>query len=270
MRKSNFKILALTAALIMPLSSCKETIIYVTPEDTPIDDIKTPIELSVGGVDGAVESSSTRAVITNDETKTYKAFDKNTKIFMVMKSTYGADDYQGSKKDKYTVCRGDVDASTTSIKFTNLNQKYWDDAHARSSQLDIWAYAQQANWNTCTFQVPDPNWTSGQDVQSEYKSETYYTETEAIDKSPYPWIEHEYKSDGTGNKGSKGAIYPCIMNWYASHYIESTYGENQYKQDASSVQYQDLMFSNNLTKHGDDDNRLKFGTKLQASLTPAR
>ncbi len=263
MRKSNFKILALTAALIMPLSSCKETIIYVTPEDTPNDDIKTPIELSVGGVDGAVESSSTRAVITDGTSKTLKPFDKNTKIFMVMKSTYGADDYQGSKKDKYTVCRGDVDANTTSIKFTSLNnQKYWDDAHARSSELDIWAFAQQSpdNWHSYTFQIPDETWEgieTDPNRQKEYKGYTYN------DQTSYGWIEHDY-NNGSGDKGSKGAIYPCIMNWYASHYIELTYGENQYKQDALSVQYQDLMFSNNLTKHGDgteNDKRLKFGTK---------
>lgn len=259
MRKSNFKILALTAALIMPLSSCKETIIYVTPEDIPNDDIKTPIELSVGGVDGAVESSSTRAVITDDENKTYKAFDKNTKIFMVMKSTYGTEDYQGSKKDKYTVSKGVVEKDQSAITFDNVNQKYWDDAHARSSELDIWAFAQQSpdNWHSYTFQIPDNNW-EGIDTdpnrQKEYKGFTYN------DQTSYGWIEHDY-NNGSGDKGSKGAIYPCIMNWYASHYIESTYGENQYKQDASSVQYQDLMFSNNLTKHGDDDNRLKFGTK---------
>lgn len=262
MQKSKFKILALTAALIMPLSSCKETIIYVTPEDTPNDDIKTPIELSVGGVDGAVESSSTRAVITDDNTKTYNPFDKDTKIFMVMKSTYGTEDYQGSKKDKYTVSKGVVEKDQSAITFDNVNQKYWDDAHARSSELDIWAFAQQSpdNWHSYTFQIPDNNW-EGIDTdpnrQKEYKGFTYN------DQTSYGWIEHDY-NNGSGDKGSKGAIYPCIMNWYASHYIESTYGENQYKQDANSVQYQDLMFSNNLTKHGDgteNDKRLKFGTK---------
>lgn len=253
MRKSNFKILALTAALIMPLSSCKETIIYVTPENTPIDDIKTPIELSVGGVDGAVESSSTRAVITDDENKTYKAFDKNTKIFMVMKSTYGADDYQGSKKDKYTVSRGLVSAGQTNVRFEDgSNQKYWDDAHARSSELDIWAFAQQSpdNWPSYTFQIPDENWEgieTDPNRQKEYKGYTYN------DQTSYGWIEHDY-NNGSGDKGSKGAIYPCIMVWKVTN-------ETTWKQTTNSVQYQDLMFSNNLTKHGDNpeiDNRLKF------------
>lgn len=257
MRKSNFKILALTAALIMPLSSCKETIIYVTPEDTPIDDIKTPIELSVGGVDGAVESSSTRAVITDDNTKTYNPFDKDTKIFMVMKSTYGTEDYLGSHKDKYTVSRGEVKANTNAITFDALNQKYWDDAHARSSQLDIWAYASMvpSTWNTCSFQVPDPNWTALSTETLEHKmleyiKKDYETNTQAADKSPYPWTEHTIGTD----KGSKGAIYPCIMVWKVTN-------ETTWKQTTNSVQYQDLMFSNNLTKHGDNpeiDNRLKF------------
>lgn len=257
MRKSNFKILALTAALIMPLSSCKETIIYVTPEDTPNDDIKTPIELSVGGVDGAVESSSTRAVITDDIKKTYNPFDKDTKIFMVMKSTYGTEDYLGSHKDKYTVSRGEVKANTNTITFDALNQKYWDDAHARSSQLDIWAYASMvpSTWNTCSFQVPDPNWTALSTETLEHKmleyiKKDYETNTQAADKSPYPWTEHTIGTD----KGSKGAIYPCIMVWKVTN-------ETTWKQTTNSVQYQDLMFSNNLTKHGDNpeiDNRLKF------------
>ena len=252
MRKSNFKILALTAALIMPLSSCKETIIYVTPEDTPNADIKTPIELSVGGVDGAVESSNTRAVITDDETKAYKAFDKKTKIFIVMKSTYGTEDYQGSKKDKYTVSKGVVEKDQSAITFDNVNQKYWDDAHARSSELDIWAFAQQSpdNWYSYTFQIPDENWggiETDPNRQKEYKGFTYN------DQTSYGWIEHDY-NNGSGDKGSKGAIYPCIMVWKVTN-------ETTWKQTTNSVQYQDLMFSNNLTKHGDNpeiDNRLKF------------
>lgn len=246
MRKSNFKILALTAALIMPLSSCKETIIYVTPEDTPNDDIKTPIELSVGGVDGAVESSSTRAVITDDNTKTYNPFDKDTKIFMVMKSTYGTEDYLGSHKDKYTVSRGEVKANTNAITFDALNQKYWDDAHARSSQLEIWAFAQQATWDNYTFEVPDPTKDATTPL-TEYKGQTFYGTT------VYNWVEHDY-NNGNGDKGSKGPYYPCIMVWKVTN--------TTWKQTANSIQYQDLMFSNNLANNGTGkDGRLKFNNK---------
>lgn len=249
MRKSNFKILALTAALIMPLSSCKETIIYVTPEDTPNDDIKTPIELSVGGVDGAVESSSTRAVITDDNTKTYNPFDKDTKIFMVMKSTYDTNnpDYLGSRKDKYTVSRGLVSAGQTNVRFEDgSNQKYWDDAHARSSQLEIWAFAQQATWDNYTFEIPDPTKDASNPL-TEYKDQTFYGTT------VYNWKEHDY-NNGDGDKGSKGPYYPCIMVWKVTN--------TPWTQTANSIQYQDLMFSNNLANNGTGkDCRLKFSNK---------
>lgn len=249
MRKSNFKILALTAALIMPLSSCKETIIYVTPEDIPNDDIKTPIELSVGGVDGAVESSSTRAVITDGNSKTLKPFDVNTKIFMVMKSEYGTTDFNDPDYPhvaKYTVARGDVAANSNDndIVFDSKNQRYWDDAHARSSQLDIWAYAQKGqSWTDCTFEVPNANGT-GLDA---YKDQPYHT---ANTPSPV-WT-----------KGTTGEIYPAIRTWRASHYITST-ASNYRCQDATTVMCQDLLFSNNLTNNQTynetgGDKRLKF------------
>lgn len=247
MRKSNFKILALTAALIMPLSSCKETIIYVTPEDIPNDDIKTPIELSVGGVDGAVESSNTRAVITDGTSKTLQPFDVNTKIFMVMKSEYGTQDFNDPDNPhvaKYTVTRGDVAANSNDIVFDPKNQRYWDDAHARSSQLDIWAYAQKGqSWTDCTFEVPNANGT-GLDA---YKDQPYHT---ANTPSPV-WT-----------KGTTGEIYPAIRTWRASHYITST-ASNYRCQDATTVMCQDLLFSNNLTNNQTynetgGDKRLKF------------
>lgn len=240
---------------MLALAACKESVGVLDPvEPTIPDSEKTPIELSVGGVDSPNPITRAVAPVITNEDKTYKPFDKDTKIFMVMKSTYGQEDYQGSKKDKYTVSRGDVTANSDKIVFDDLNQKYWDDAHARSSQLDIWAYAAMvpSTWNSCTFQVPSLDWSpispeTPEHLIQEYSGKTYETATQAADKSPYPWIEQ-------GDKGSKGAIYPCIMEWKVTN-------ENTWKQTTNSIQYQDLMFSNNLTKHGDDpavDNRLKF------------
>lgn len=237
MRKSNFKILALTAALIMPLSSCKETIIYVTPDDIPNDDIKTPIELSVGGVDGAVESSTTRAVITDGNNKSLVKFDANTKIFMVMKSEYGTQDFNDPDDPhvaKYTVARGDVAANSNDIVFDPKNQRYWDDAHARSSQLDIWAYAQKGqNWTNCTFEIPNAGGTG----INAYKDNPYNTAN---------------TPDPVWTKGSTGEIYPAIRTWKASHH-------DDHKQSQTSVTCQDLLFSNNLTNNATGgDKRLKF------------
>lgn len=210
---------------------------------------KTPITLSIGGVDS--QSSVTKtAVITDDPGKTYRPFDKDTKIFMVMKSTYDTSnpDFLGSRKDKYTVSRGLVTAGQTNVRFEGgSNQKYWDDAHARSSQLDIWAFAQQVSWDNYTFQVPDPAWPGTETDPyklNEYKDNTFYGTT-----TYFPWWEHTVGVD----LGSKGPVYPCIMVWKVTN--------TPWTQTATSIQYQDLMFSNNLTKHGDDpadDKRLKF------------
>lgn len=244
MRKSNFKILALTAALIMPLSSCKETIIYVTPEDTPIDDIKTPIELSVGGVDGAVESSSTRAVITDGNNKSLVNFDAITNIYFIMKSEYDENnvDYQGSHDPKYTVARGKVNANDNKIQFEGVNQRYWDDAHARSSKITMWAYAQKrdAAYPLCKFEQENPDATDQNPLQK-YKDEEFNT-TWAV-----PW-----KQNSTEVPWRNAFIYPAIRTWKVS-------GATGYAQTETSIHEQDLMFSNNLS----NDKVLKFNTNTR-------
>lgn len=250
MRKSNFKILALTAALIMPLSSCKETIIYVTPEDTPNDDIKTPIELSVGGVDGAVETSSTRAVITDGTSKTLKPFDKKANIFMIFKSEYDTNnpdfkDSDNPHKVKYTISRGDVAISGehgdgTTITFDEKNQKYWDDAHARSTMLTIWAYAQKekTNWTECTFQHLKANATGSS--LNDYEDKKFQT------TNYFDWNQVN--------------LYPGIKEWRPSIYTDE-------HQDATTLICQDLLFCNyyadfrnrtDVPETQRNDNRLKF------------
>lgn len=183
---------------------------------------KTPIALSLGGADGSVAS---RAVVTDGTDKNLQPFDVATKIFMVMKSEYedATGDFKGNHTTKYTVSRGDVAAAQAGvtghdITFDDDNRKYWDDAHARSSKLSIWAYAQKgAGWTTCTFNGEERNTTSF-----------------------FPWRQEE--------------IVPVINTWKASHYTSNA-------QDANSVMYQDLLFSNNLvnnTDKGKADGRLKF------------
>lgn len=253
MRKSNFKILALTAALIMPLSSCKETIIYVTPEDTPNDDIKTPIELSVGGVDGAVESSTTRAEKT--ENKTYLPFDRDAKVFILMQSekevnsngnvvTHDGYEYKGDRVNTlYTVARGDVKVTSTdnTFVFDENNQRYWDDAHARSSQLTMWAIAQKV---------------AEDQVDGKWKSITFRTYG-ATDDNTKPSIGES--SNATYNTNNKIAwqgttpIYPAIFSW--------SVGNPGSQQNANTLIYQDLLFSNNISYNKEknwSDSRLKF------------
>ncbi|MBQ0022827.1 MAG: fimbrillin family protein [Prevotellaceae bacterium] len=228
--------------------------------ENPSSGSKTPIELSIGGIDA---QNNTRAVITDGTEKDMLPFDVNTTIFMVMKSEYdtGHPDYNvtgDERKAKYTVSRGDVTKGQTTtinskivntVDFDNLNVKYWDDAHARSSMISIWGFAQQGipqrtGWLSGTFDIPNPEW-DHTDPLKEYIPQTYSTAD-----TRYPWYF---------DTGSKGAIYPCIMTWKASHV-------GNY-QNATSVQYQDLLFTNNIANYSGNekvpvekrtDNRLKF------------
>ena len=242
MRKSNFKILALTAALIMPLSSCKETIIYVTPEDIPNDDIKTPIELSVGGVDGAVESSTTRTVITTEKTN-MTSLTAGTHIFMLMKSDYSALtgdyaslNYGGAQSAKYTTTRGTV-GSDDKIVFdndaTNTRTRYWDDAHARSSKLSIWALA-----------CDGLDYLGGIGTNLKETNNIFYNSAD------------QYNGQANSNVAANvswrtNLINAKLIQWNVPH------GTN-YAQDATTVKNRDLLFSNNLAKYTDSDNRLKY------------
>lgn len=216
---------------------------------------KTPIVLSVGGVDGIAQTPLTRAsasaVITDGEDKTMRTFKTNTSIFMVMMSEYDTehvdfDDPDNLHVRKFTVSRGDVAANSTDVVFDDLNIKYWDDAHARSSMITIWAFAQQGipqrtGWLSGSFDIPNPSW-DGVDPLSEYIINTYSTAN-----TRYEWVK---------DAGSKGAIYPCINTWKTSHNADARV------QDKTSVQYQDLLFTNNIADNtsytGKTDGRLKF------------
>lgn len=203
---------------------------------------KEPIVLSVGGVDfPAAETKAVEtAVITDGTNKTLSTFGNTACVFFVMKSEYDTTnpDYGGSRTTKYTACRGDVASGKVDVTFDSFNQKYWNDAHSRSSVLSLWAYAQQGrpSWKDCTFEKPN---TPAQD-ESEYVEFTYHTTS-----TTYPWYDHH---------GTKGTIYPCIMTWKASHHTG-------HEQTAESVMVQDLLFSNNLTYNKEKswpDNRLKY------------
>lgn len=209
--------------------------------EQPVTDLqRSPIALSVGGVDSNQEA--TKAVVTDGTDKTLNPFDQDTKIFFVIKSTKDATvhdgfEYKGPRASVlYTTCRGDVTKDATEVVFDDVNKRYWDDAHARSSQLDCWAYAQKGmTWKECTFEEPNPG---GEGINA-YKD---YTVNTAVKPTPVAWRETE--------------VYPAIRNWSASH-------RGDKHQDAESVMCQDLLFSNNLANNQEyngrgGDTRLKF------------
>lgn len=236
-----FNYITLVLSLCMLLTACKEDVVYVIQNpETPEVGEKTPIELSVGGVlsnQGIATRASSSAVITQNETDMIN-FPENTNIFMVMESEYDTDqpDFGGSREKKTTVTRGYVAQGTNAVTFDGVNQRYWDDAHARSSQMSIWAYAQmyKTNWTSCTFQKVVNSTKDGWD---KFDDAIYFTSSTS---NSYDW--------------NQGDVYPGIKYWSVTHNTDGV-------QDGTSILCQDLLFSNNIANNTDyikGDNRLKF------------
>ena len=123
--------------------------------------MKTPIQFSMTDEGGSA--------ITKADPMTRAGFASNTAIVMKMRSVKEGD---GSDK-KYTVTNavaGEEDTSKkySAVTFNNtsgINQRYWDDAHGRKSQLSIFAVA-----------VPNQPTASSQ-LKLQGGTETWFTET---------------------------------------------------------------------------------------------
>lgn len=233
------KHITLSLSLLTLAVACKEeeAISINTPSEG-----KTPIELSVG-VNSP--SSITRAQFTNGTTNT--DFGGNTKVFILMQSdkevdVHGGLEYTGTRANTlYTVSRGDIEYNTdkTKLIFDDKNQKYWDDAHARSTQLTLWAVAQR---------VVEP------EADGKWKTITFQKLTG--ENSNYPSIsETSAAGFNTTNRNDwqSERIYPAIYSW--------SVGNPAQNQTDKTLIYQDLLFSNNISYNAEKnwaDNRLKF------------
>lgn len=157
--KRNLLHIAYLAFLVPALAACTKE-----PAVQENDGTKSPIELSVG-IEGVMDEPATKATVVTEKTasKTFADFKVASKVFMVMKSEwvtlpsgYTDFNYQGAHDTKYCVTRGEVAANQSKMTFDNGNERYWDDAHARSSRLSIWAYtAPGAPFNDCQFGTSD-------------------------------------------------------------------------------------------------------------------
>lgn len=125
-------------------------LVFVACSDDATTDItmgdKTPIELSVGGMD---DGAATRAVITDGSGKTLVAMSEGTGIRISMMSEYNTTftgeswAFQGARATKYCTTLGTAEAPSDNKAPINFgsNIRYWDDAHARSSMLSLWGLA---------------------------------------------------------------------------------------------------------------------------------
>lgn len=125
-------------------------LVFVACSDDATTDItmgdKTPIELSVGGMD---DGATTRAVITDGTGKRLVAMSEGTGIRISMKSEYNTTfsgeswAFQGTPATKYCTTWGTAQKTSDNKAPINFgsNIRYWDDAHARSSMLSLWGLA---------------------------------------------------------------------------------------------------------------------------------
>lgn len=216
--------------------------------DTPQND-KTPIELSVGGVESM--EPSTRAVITDEISGRMKAFKENTSLYMLMQSDYVGTPADANKTPKVTrtimfaLPQTDNTKTESDVNYSASNEygkfvRFWDDTYARDAAISIVA--------ACTpgmgAGVDQKAWRTGGDAA--YANQLW--------------------TDKVG-----GASYPSIAWPIGETKVtdQSVYTKDKKNQDVSYIKNQDLCFSNNLNDYSSEakgnkgDRRLKFNTETK-------
>ena len=150
MLKNTNKYQTLLAVCLLTLSACSTN---ETLTDSPIDQSKTPIELTAGiiGENAATPRAQTRTVITNDSPygSAAKAFEGNTNLYMVLKSEYGGTG--ASQSPLYSRSMGSVTGSTAAyneVTFGDGYKRYWEDSYSRDSKLSVYSACVPGNTST--------------------------------------------------------------------------------------------------------------------------
>lgn len=228
MNRHLYHILALIS-LLGALASCSGDVCLNDEPNFPSPDGKTPIELSVGGVD-APSTAVTRAVVTDGTGKTLRAFTGQTRLFFAIV----AEDGSGNKK--YGFNYGTAAAvnnpavnSKSAVTFPD-NYLYWDDAYARDSKVSVYSIAVANKERGNVALTPGGSIVIG---------------TESPGQAMIPFT--------TTSPGEP------TFKWQ----IGVSDGGSAFKQDQTIFEWADLVFSNNIvnyTSTGGTDNRLKFHT----------
>lgn len=146
MNRQLYHILALLP-LLAALTACTWNESLHDPFQSPSPSDKTPIELSVGGVDAPTQ---TRAVVTDGTDKTLHAFTATTRIYTVMKAE------KDEATTKWAMTWGTASVPSTGdespLAFASDQQLYWDDAYARDTKLSIYGLAvANKQWSSATI-----------------------------------------------------------------------------------------------------------------------
>ena len=205
LNKTN-KYQTLLAVCLLTLSACSTN---ETLTDSPIDQSKTPIELTVGivGENTSTPRALTRTVITNDSPYGHAAtaFADATSLYLVLKSEYGGTGT--AQAPLYSRSIGTVPGSgeenPLNVSFASGYQRYWEDSYSRDSKVSV--------FSAC---VPGKNTALTIGGSDSYNQNNYTWSTEAI---------------------SPTIVWPMLSV------------SSPATQDASFLANQDLCFSNNVS-----------------------
>lgn len=247
---------AVTSALAF--GACADEVENAVTPDLPEVGEKTPIELSVG----SAEAPSTRAV-SIDGHGYITAFEKDTRLHLLMISDDATD--PSPKPSEYTVTyakakgRGKAPSSTTNgteseVSFASGDGilRFWDDTHARTSQLSIYGLAvanvvepKGAPWYQRLCRVSDTN--HGDAVNN-------FTGNKITPSVPWSTNPDDLFGTLIGSETGKWIIG------------DNTQGNNYTVQTMTSVlNKDDLCYSNNISSTGGaggTDNRMKYNNTL--------
>lgn len=197
------------------------------------DDGKTPIELAAGVAEGSFAAPAVRAVVTDGEGKTLRAFNQNTRLFFVVKAEDNCHE-EGHTVGlakwglNYATAAGSenpADDSRSSISFPDKNYLYWDDAYARNSKVSVYSMAAANSQSQTLANI------GGQEISATNKKIDFSTVTNNLD-----------------------------IKWTIGHCDDgAAVAENEKRnyQNVTTVGSQDLVFSNNIQ----EPKPLRFNTE---------
>lgn len=237
------KYTSLLLPLLAAFAACSDEVVDAKDPDQG----KSPIELSVGGID--TPSSQTRAVITDGTDKT-KHFDENTSLYMLMKSE---DITDGTTKPAlvtrtimFALPQTDSSKDYLEVNYSASDEyakfvRYWEDSYSRSSALSILAVCTPGMGPSST--TPDKKtWNiSGSDAG--YQNRAWEEISSSSATQPYTSI---FWPVSAGKNNISATDQSLLSN------------------DVSFIKNEDLCFSNNIgdwsSVSGKTDARMKFNS----------
>ena len=203
LNKTN-KYQTLLAVCLLTLSACSTN---ETLTDSPIDQSKTPIELTVGivGENTATPRALTRTVTTDSPYgNAASAFSSATSLYMVMKSEHPDYPTDNTKAPKYSRTIGTVAASSQNVSFASGYERYWEDSYSRDSKVSV--------YSAC---IPGSNTALNIGSSTNYNNGTYTWSTDAITPNiAWPLV-------GTSSSASQDADFLTAQDLCFSNNVSS-------------------------------------------------